>query len=91
MTNYNLDQDIAEDFPFQLGGHTYKMRYPTVEETAEAGKLKKSEDINAWMYSFITPVTEGAPPIADALKKVNVKVMQEFSKMISTEFMDTPK
>ena len=87
MTNpiHNLDEDAAEYFEFILGGHTYKMRYPTTEDVEAADKLSTDEEKKAWMYSFIAPVGE-APSIDEALKKSNIKVVRNFNTMISTEF-----
>lgn len=52
MTNYKLDQGVAEFFEFELGGFTYKMRYPNGEDRRAMAKvgqalqkaIKRSED-----------------------------------------------
>jgi hypothetical protein len=89
MTNYNLDEDATEFFPFTLGGKEYKMRYPTTEEVEKSRSIKTDEKRVEWLYSFIEPVTEGAPPVRDVLKAKNIKVLQKFNKMILTEFSET--
>jgi len=55
MTSYKLNENVAEFFEFELGGFTYKMKYPNGEERrkmaelgqkvmAEAGKAQRSQD-----------------------------------------------
>lgn len=80
----NLD-DTPENFEFILGGHTYQMRYPTTEEVEKSVGMDEDKQTE-WMYSFITAVSEGAPSIAETIKKVNVKKMKAFANMISEEF-----
>jgi hypothetical protein len=86
--NYDLDQDGVESFRFKLGGNEYDMRYPTTEEIQSAQKMKDEDAKTKWVYTFITPVVEASPPIEEALKKVNVKVLQKFNHMIKTEFTE---
>lgn len=93
MTNtvHNLD-DATEHFEFTLGGHTYKMRYPTTEEVEKAQKEKKSDvEISEWMYSYIESVSDGAPEFKDAIRKSSVKVLSKFNQMIEVEFLDNKK
>lgn len=87
MTHYVLDKDIPDSFDFELGGKIYRMRYPIAEEVDEARKKisKPNFDYKKWMYTFIDPIDD-APPIEEALKKVNVKVISEFNRMITEEF-----
>lgn len=50
-------------------------------------KLKKqNEDLTDWMYTFISPINEGSPDIKETMKKMNVKVLQNFQTMFKTEF-----
>ena len=91
--SYNLNDIVQESFEFTLGGFVYKMRYPTVEETEEVQKVlkeaqeKKDEgSILEQMYKFITSDDEKAPKIDEALKKQNIKVIQNFNAMIEAEF-----
>lgn len=93
MSTYNLNDNVQDYFEFILGGHTYKMKYPTVEETENIQKLlseakedSDSTEILSQMYQFISSDDEKAPPIAEALKKQNIKVIQNFNEMIKTEF-----
>ena len=93
MSTYNLNDNVQESFEFVLGGHTYKMKYPTVEETESVQKVLKeaegSDDTSSvleQMYQFISTDDKDAPAIAEALKKQNIKVIQNFNEMIKTEF-----
>lgn len=97
---YNLTDNVKDDFQFSIGGNHYKMRYPLVEEIEQLQVLiarqqdaaNDEEKVNAtkeaqeYMYSFIHPVTEGAPSIIEALNKSNIKVMNNFNKMVQAEF-----
>lgn len=50
-------------------------------------KLKtQNEELNDWMYTFISPVKEDSPAIKATMKKMNVKVLQNFQTMFKTEF-----
>lgn len=93
MSTYNLNDNVQESFEFILGGFTYKMKYPTVEETEavqavlkEAEKTKDTEKVQQQMYQFISSDDEKAPPISEILKKQNIKVLQNFNEMIKAEF-----
>ena len=91
--SYNLNDNVQESFEFTLGGFTYQMKYPTVEETEkvqdvikEAKKDEDSSKILAQLFSFITSGDENAPNIEVAIRKQNIKVVQNFNEMIKTEF-----
>lgn len=85
--SYNLNENVAEYFEFEVNGHAYQMRYPTTEEVLEVQKLEKDEKKQTeWLYTFITPVKADSPDIKEVMAKVNVKVLQNFSEMIKTEF-----
>lgn len=90
MSNlHNLDDQVEDDFGFILNGHEYRMRYPTTEETVKAQDIE--EDTNKqldWLYSFIKPVKPDSPPIKDALANVNVKKLQKFTQMVTTELSE---
>lgn len=93
MSTYNLNDNVAESFEFILGGFTYKMKYPTVEETEavqavlqEAEKSKDTSKVLEQMYQFISSDNKEAPAIGDILKKQSIKVIQNFNEMIKTEF-----
>lgn len=94
--SYNLNDNVQENFEFQLDGHMYKMKYPTVEETEKVQEaLKKAqesgdnESILSQMYQFISTDDKDAPPISEALKKQNIKVIQNYNEMIKAEFSAT--
>lgn len=84
---YDLTKDVQEYFEFTIDEHKYRMRYPTTEEALESDKLK-DDPIKAgeWVHRFVEPVSENAPPIMDLLNKSSVKVLQNFTQMVKTEF-----
>lgn len=91
MTNdktYNLNDNVSDDFEFQLGGKKYKMRYPLIEELDKMQDILDKSDDNKLMdyvYGFITPVGE-APNIKDTMQKQNVRLLRNFVTMIRVEF-----
>lgn len=89
--SYDLNQDAPDSFRFTLSGHEYEMRLPTTEEVIQATEVKDKGDQAAlkWFYTFVTPVSEGAPSIEEALMKASVRVMRNFNKMIESEFNPT--
>lgn len=99
MSNiHSLNDNVSDSFTFEVGGHQYKMIYPTLEQVEELQKLvtenesKKEGDATDdttpmdWMYKFISPIDETAPPIKETMKKQNIRVMANFSNMVKTEF-----
>jgi len=93
MSTYNLNDNVKDNFEFNLGGFLYQMRYPTVEETEgiqdafkKAEKADNPEEVLKIVYGFISSTDEKAPDFAETLKKQNIKVMQNFNTMIKTEF-----
>lgn len=93
MSQYNLNDNVQDSFSFVLGGFTYQMRYPTVEETEsvqealkKAEEQKDTEEVMGLMYQFISSEDKEAPAIAEAMKKQNIKVIQNFNAMIKAEF-----
>jgi bifunctional DNA-binding transcriptional regulator/antitoxin component of YhaV-PrlF toxin-antitoxin module len=99
MSTYNLNDNVNDSFEFEVGGHKYIMRYPLVEELdeirevakenkklREKGDKDKGEELQAKLYSFISPEKEDSPSIDQVLKKQNVKVMMNFNTMFFTEF-----
>lgn len=93
MQSYNLDEDTQESFKFEVGGNTYQMRYPTTEEMMdmrERALKQKDRPLIEQMretYAYITPVTEGAPPIEEVMNGKSVKVLKNFNNMIKAEFL----
>lgn len=88
MSSYNLSENQPEYFDFTIGGHQYRMRYPTTEEAFAGKAVKDGEAGLKWMCSFITKVDEAAPDIEDVLRKQTVRVMAAFNAMIKKEFGD---
>lgn len=99
MSNYSLNDNVNESFTFEVGGHQYKMIYPTLEQVEELQKLvtesgsKKADGEVSdettpmdWMYKFISQVGENTSPIQEVMKKQNIRVMANFSDMVKTEF-----
>lgn len=90
MSVYNLNDNVSDSFEFEVGGHKYKMRYPTLPEAQKIGieSEKAGDDIDTFLkvvYSFVDSV-EDAPPIAETMKKQNMLVFKRFATMIRTEF-----
>lgn len=58
------------------------------EDTSELDKTLKvqNEELNNWMYTFISPVKADSPDIKETMKKMNMKVLQNFQTMFKTEF-----
>lgn len=93
MSTYDLNDNVEDSFSFILGGFTYNMRYPTVEELENVQTaLKKAQEdedtktIMDQMYQFISPVDKDAPSISETMKKQNLPVIKKFNEMIKTEF-----
>lgn len=83
---YNFDQGSLPDyFEFIVGGHQYRMRYPTTEELEKAVNMD-AKDVTDYQYSFITPVNEDAPSIRDNLKDKHVMIRNRLNKAIGEEF-----
>lgn len=84
---YNLDQQTEkESFEFILGGHKYKMVYPTTEEIQEIAKIEDAEAQGKEWLKFISSGEKDAPPVQKALEKKRVTVYKAFNAMIKTEF-----
>lgn len=91
--SYNLDNNDneSESFDFVLGGNTYSFRYPTTEEVTELTKFKQPngmpdvEKMMGYIYDFITPATEGAPSIKDAMNKSRIQKFKAFQQMMIDE------
>lgn len=84
--SYNLDEQQPEYFDFTLGGHQYRMRYPTTAEALAGKAIDDGEKGLKWMCGFIEKVDKEAPDIEETLKNVSIKVMQSFNSMIKKEF-----
>lgn len=92
MSTYNLNDNVKDSFEFELAGHRYKMRYPTVEETeAIQGAVKKADedDSPTAVLDSVYDLIEGedkAPSIKEVLPKQNIRVLKNFTEMIKVEF-----
>lgn len=85
--SYDLTKDVAEYFEFTIKEHRYRMRYPNVEETLEADKLKDDPlKSGEWVYKFIEKVSDDAPDIGELLAHSSVKVLNNFTAMVKKEF-----
>ena len=82
MTNYNLNDNVNDSFEFEVGGHKFQTKYPTMEELEELQKLvtspEETDGAMNWMYKFITPVAASGPKIDEVMKKQNVRVIRNF-------------
>lgn len=92
MSSYNLNDNVNDSFQFELSGHKYTMRYPTVEETEQIqSAVKKATDednqslVLEVVYELITG-EDNAPDIKDVLPKQNIRVLKNFTEMIKVEF-----
>lgn len=96
---YNLNDNVNDYFEFEVGGYTYKMLYPTMEQVEKLQALiteseekkasgEKTDDqaITEWMYDFITPLDADSPSISEIMGKQNIRVMRNFNTMFITEF-----
>lgn len=87
---YSLNDNVNDSFDFEVGGHKYKMRYPTLDELQKIEKIaldkgSKSEDVLAEVYKYIDPQGT-APSIAETMRSQNVRVIANFNAMIMVEF-----
>lgn len=88
MTNaeYDFDKVSTEERPLIImGGHKYRLRYPTVEDIEEVQKIKDQQEQNESFYQFIEP-TEGAPAFKEVLRKQDLRVLKAFLSMMKKEF-----
>lgn len=87
---YNLNDNVNDNFEFELNGQKYKMRYPTLEETEALGKIIQANPGNddkmmEFVYSYIT-AQGGAPDIQELLPKQNIRIVHNMGNMIRKEF-----
>lgn len=92
MSTYNLNDNVNDSFEFELAGHRYTMRYPTVEETEKIqGAVKEADKDDNPMATLdsVYDLIEGqgdAPSIKKLLPKQNIRVLKNFTEMIKVEF-----
>jgi len=85
--DYNFDEISEQDGPtVKMGGHTYKLVYPTVEDIEKIQGLKTDQEQTDAIYAFLKPESADAPPFKDVIRKANVKVIKAFSEMVKAEF-----
>lgn len=91
---YNLDENVQESFEFSLGGHTYKMMYPTAEEITAIQKVandpsktpeERADLQSKAMMKLIQAQDSTAPPIDKALEKISLPVLRRFNDMLKQE------
>lgn len=94
----NLNDNLAEAFPFTIGGKDYDLKYPTLEElepiqelTAQRNELGDGADtkeldakLEEAFYALIVPVGHDTP-IQDVLKKQPFNVVKAFNKMLTEQ------
>lgn len=84
--NYNFDEIDVNDTPLiTMGGHQYRLRYPTVEDIEKIQDLKTDEERTDAMYDFLVPEGD-SPAFKETLKKQDIRVLKRFSEMMKTEF-----
>jgi hypothetical protein len=83
---YNFDtQPVPEYFEFIVGGHRYRMRYPTTEELEKALDMQGKALVD-YQYSFIEAVEKESPAIADNLKAKSIVFRNRLNAAIAKEF-----
>lgn len=101
MSNWNLSDNVNEEFEFEIRGLRYTMRYPRTEELEQAQQLnadlsaaqdeKRTDDVKAISGKLEDFLYEFITPLGHettikaALAKENIKVMRNFNNMIKTE------
>lgn len=84
--NYNFD-DISDESPtIIMGGNTYKLSYPTLEEIEKIQELKTEKEQTEAIYNYVKKTEDSQPEFRDVLRKQNLKVLVAFTKMIKEEF-----
>lgn len=95
----NVNESFGFVLKYEGEDKKYIFRYPIVEELEKVQSLntdlnnteddkekeRLSEEVQGFLYSFITPVGHDIA-VKDALKKQNIKVMRNFNRMIQSEF-----
>lgn len=84
--DYNFDEITSDGPTIIMGGQTYKLVYPTVEEVERVQGLKTDEERNDAVYGYVVKTTEDQPEFRETLKKQSIKVLIAFTDMIKREF-----
>ena len=101
MSNYKLDDGVADYFNFELFNKKFRMKYPITSEVESIQELSaKIEDAQAEnrkdeVKGLSTEMedilygfiepVEHDTPIREVLKSANLRVMRNFNTMIKTE------
>lgn len=86
MSSYNFDEIQGEQPTFIMGGHTFRLRYPTVGDIEEIGDLKTEKERVAKIYSFVETTQAGQPSFEEVIRTKDIRVLQAFTKMVQKEF-----
>jgi hypothetical protein len=80
---YNLDDGISESFTFQLMGHRYIFRQPTIDEVKKIKEISEDDQKTIKFFTeFITPIDKKSPSFEETSKKMTVPYMLAFAEMI---------
>lgn len=84
---YNFDNDVDNDSPtIIMGGETFKLVYPTLEEIEKIQALKTDEERTDAVYGFVEKTKDDQPEFRDVLQKQSIKVLKAFTDVIKKEF-----
>jgi len=82
----NLDSELSEYFDFIVEGHTYRFRYPTIEEAGNLSNMAEDEEKTmAFIFSFINKVDDASPDFKDIYPKMIIPKQQKFVQMLKSE------
>jgi hypothetical protein len=83
---YNFDNVDDESPTIIMGGETYKLKYPTIEEVESVQNLKTDQEKSDAIYNYVIKTKDDQPDFKDLIKKQSIKVLKEFGEMIKAEF-----
>lgn len=87
---YNFDEIDNYGPTIIMGGHTFRLRYPTYEEMEKLQEVIEKEDGNKKLkeaiYGFVEKTVDKQPAFRDVIKKQNIKVSLKFIDMVKEEF-----
>lgn len=83
---YNFDEVKEESPTIIMGGETYTLVYPTLEDIEKIQSLKTDEERTNAVYEFVQKTDEKQPDFKEVLRKQSVKVLVAFTNMIKDEF-----
>ena len=101
MAHYGITDGVEDNFPFDIRGKEYAMRYPLTEEVeviqTKTAELQKAQDAeNSELVTKLSKEVEEYlysfitpvghdTPVKEALSKENIRAMRNFNTMIRTE------